>query len=176
MHKLLLGTSVVFLCICLSYANAQAHVLIKSDDASASAILHVSPDDDPIAGKTATLFFDIQGVSALKNSYDVQLSATDETYTNIVSRTTMRDGGVLATLTFPAQGLYRLQLELRQKESPFATTTFTHSQRVARGAGATPPVQHAWADSLRLLSVILLISLGIAAFNNRENILLRSKF
>lgn len=177
MRKLLLTLSVIALCLCLTHTGAQAHVLIKSsDDVTVSAILHVSPDDDPIAGEAASLFFDIQGVTGLKTSYDAKVFTTNETGTDIVTKTSMRDNGVLATTIFPTQGVYALRLELWQRNNPSAITVLTHSQRVVRGVGATPPVHYAWADSLRIISVILLISLGIVAFNNRKDISLTSTF
>lgn len=52
-YLLLLLLSTIF--ICMASKTAQAHILKASG--SVEAVMHVTPEDDPIAGKQSDFFF-----------------------------------------------------------------------------------------------------------------------
>lgn len=45
--------------------KAYAHVLVSDESNTVGAVLHITPDDDPIAGESAHIFFDVQDKNSL---------------------------------------------------------------------------------------------------------------
>ncbi len=108
--------------------TASAHVLISDDTKSIGAVLHVVPDDDPIAGQPSNLFFDIQTQNINKDT--AKLIITDTTASEAVNvPIKVGSNSVTADYTFPAQGVYRLSLTVSSDKA----YTFNYSQRVSQG-------------------------------------------
>src|SRR5690606_15978623 len=88
--------------------SSYAHVLVRDTSGSKGAILHIIPDDDPIAGKKATLYFDAQDV--FDDDVRTGLSITRDDNGEAVVVETKRDGSlVTAEYIFPARGVYNLR-------------------------------------------------------------------
>lgn len=149
-----------------------AHVLITDDSRSKGAILHIIPDDDPIAGEKAVLYFDTQG-GLLSDDAKVSLSIRDSggDETQVVTKT---DGSlVTAEYTFPVQGVYQLQYTV---QATGKTYEFSQAQRVSRGdvGSALDKPSYAAAEIGVLASALGLVLLLIVAFNRRHSIAAQS--
>lgn len=152
----------------LAAQQASAHVLINDDAKSQGAILHIIPDDDPIAGQSATLFFDTQG-NLLQGS-TVTLTIQDATGA-AESVPTKTDGSlVTADYTFPTQGTYTVSYVVTGKDG--TTYKFAQSQRVSRGTvgSALDKPTYAWAEMLAIGAGVTLTVLLLIAFNHRAGI------
>lgn len=147
-----------------------AHVLITDESHTKGAILHLTPDDDPIAGQEATLYFDTQ---AHTNAVSVSIQSEDGEVSNIA----MKLEGALATARyiFPTQGVYRLTFTAKSDEQ---TYTFTQTQRITRGkaASALDKPTYAWAEIMLIVCSILLSLLLFTAWDRRKDIARQSRF
>lgn len=165
---------IVLLAILVPADSATAHVLITDETNTRGAILHIVPGDDPVAGQTATLFFDAEG-GLWQDEKDIQLTITDSA--GISDKVEVSASGNLATAnyTFKTQGVYELVYRI---DSGSQIYVFKHSQRVSRGAGSSAldrPV-YAWAEALLVASGVAFIILLILFFNRRAAIAKQSKW
>lgn len=156
-------------------ATAYAHVLINDTTDKKAAILHINPDDDPIAGQSSTIYFDIQ------DTLRQQLVSAHLTVTNNndnaskVIQTTTNGSLTTANYTFPVQGIYTLNFLVQTKNQRY---TFQQTQLVSRGVSAATvkKAHHQWAESLLFASALSFVILAIIAFNRRKSILGQSTF
>lgn len=156
-------------------SQVSAHVLIRDESKSASAVLHVVPDDDPVASKTSQLVFDVK----LENS-DEKISSAVLTIINPADQKPaevpliIKNSILSAAYIFPGQGLYRLKLEVTAGSK---TYVYDYAQRVSRGAtvSATEKRSYAWAEIGLISSICLLFLLLFLAVAHRKKIGLRSK-
>lgn len=175
MKKLLVVGSIGLMAgLCVMIQDAYAHVLIRDISGSKGAILHIIPDDDPIAGKKATIFFDMQNTtnSIHKATLDITRQNSHET----VSVKTALDGSLItADFIFPRQGVYLLKYQI---EVGSETYIFEQSTRISRGVavGAVDKTRHTWAEGLLVACGTVFAVLLIVAFNRRRDILEQSKF
>lgn len=153
--------------------QAAAHVILSDTSNSIGTVLHVMPDDDPIAGKAGDLFFDVQAGDAPLRDSSLQITGpTGETDT--VEFTL--DGSLLAaSYAFPAQGVYEIKLRTTTDGKGY---TFKHVQRVSRGVAgsALDRPTYAWAEMGVLMSGIVLLIILIIGLNRRKDIKAYSKF
>jgi hypothetical protein len=152
-----------------------AHVLLRDSQANIGSVLHINPDDDPIAGKPAQLYFDIQDKSSQTRlpyaAYN--LSVTNEAnVTSVIPLDASTGSTLLATYTFPVQGLYRLRLYSNARYDNFLKVTMVDSIRISRGLSNPGQVvsPHTVASTIALVSVIVFLVLSIIGFNNRRAI------
>ena len=165
------GILIVFL---MPTQSAYAHVLIRDTSGSKGAILHIIPDDDPIAGQEATLFFDIQNNA--KSVGKVTLDITKQGSSEAVPVKTNFDGSLAtADYTFPSQGVYLLKYQVKTNNE---TYTFEQSTRISRGVmiDSIDRSHYIWAECLLLLCGIAFVILLIVAFNRRHDIAKQSTF
>lgn len=177
MSKLRIFLVLVAVVFCLRAVPAQAHVLITDNTGTIGAILHITPDDDPIAGEPSSLFFDIQSDAFSKHAHSVVLQITDDKGHTVDVPAQLIGSSVSANYIFPQQGVYKIVLsahahaETGSHEAAHAHT-FTHTQRVARGlAGSVlDEPTHTWADIGLVLSLCSLVLLFIIGKNKRGDI------
>jgi hypothetical protein len=134
---------VLFVCLLLMPAQASAHDFIDDDSGQEAVVLHIDPDDDPIAGQPSTLFFDLQNVKP--TAATLGITTEDGRRTKL---STHIAGPVVSThYTFAEQGVYRLDLEVH---SGAKTYGFHYTQRVAGGVAASQfdETEPLWADVL----------------------------
>lgn len=152
---------------------ATAHVLITDTTRTKGAVLHITPDDDPVADKPSTLYFDLQELG--EGDKRVRLTVTDAAGQS--AQIPMQVSGTLATASyiFPVQGAYKLAFTVKDDGK---TYTFKQSQRVSRGLtdSALNKPAYSWAEALLLSSVIGLALLAIVVFNRRKDIARQSTF
>lgn len=154
-------------------SNVSAHVLITDETNTIGSVLHVMPDDDPIAGESSDLYFDVQA-SGIKQG-DVTMSVLNiETGERTSVETKVENKLVTAAYTFPTQGVYELQFIVESDK----TYTFIYAQRVSRGVeGAQVDVQSYFiADTTLVISGIIFLVLVILFINNRKQIKKHSSF
>ena len=169
MKKILIIT--LILCLFLPYP-ASAHVLLQDSRHTMGAVLHVSPDDDPVAGEPSSLVFDIQDQTITSKNYSFTLQIFDPAGSPQVIPTSINDTTISAAYIFPAQGLYRLELRADPIEAAKQPLTFTHNQLISRGlASANGPSPKSEVAEIGLIaSSCGLIVLGIIFWNNRTAI------
>lgn len=149
--------SIVSCALVLSMASpaASAHVLIRDASGVQSAVLHVNPDDDPIAGQEAFLVYDLQQNLIEPGSMaSLEIAGSQRS-----DRLTVQPNDTLdipVRYTFERQGTYNLTLTIISSR---ATYTFAHTQNVTRGAGANS----AHANSYPLAEIGLVASISAFA-------------
>lgn len=164
--KMIIGAVLALLTCLLAVETASAHVLITDTTNMKGAILHIVPDDDPIAGETATLYFDTQ--DGLLDEAEVFLTInSDDDKTNVPIN--VSGSLVTADYIFPAQGVYDVVYLIKKADAEY---TFEQSQRVTRGVlgSALDEPSYAWAQILGISSGVGLAALAIVAFNRRKEI------
>ncbi len=141
-----------------------AHVL--ESDNGVSAILHIKPDDHPIAGKPVPVNFlfsnDVGGFSL--NRYDVQLNLIQDGAVKFKTAVkplffgSATEGETMAT--FPTAGVYTVRATAKPTEPNVPAFTLDYDVRVADiAANATKGD----GGTTALLSGLSLILLGMAA-------------
>jgi hypothetical protein len=171
----LLATIALLVSISLIRADhVFAHVFINDTVNSTGSILHISPDDDPIAGQTTEAFYDIQSSDKLSFS-SATLKVIDTSQNTMIIPATISQGNVQANFIFPSQGLYKLHLVV---STSGRSLTFDYDQRVSRGAvaGSVTAPRHKWALAGLIGGSIALMATWLIALNYRVRILTQSKF
>jgi hypothetical protein len=156
----------VAIVVCLlSAVPASAHVVIFDTKGKTATVLHLNPDDDPIAGQESNLLFDVQG-AALQSAMLTIINDQGERARPPVD---LNDTMVGADYTFPKQGVYELRLKTVSQQG---IKTFVYDQRVSRGIAGSPLDSRpsVWAQLLRVMCPIALLLLLIVAFNRRKDI------
>ncbi len=157
---------------CFMPRRALAHVLIQDSTVNVGAVLHINPDDDPVAGQSSELYFDIQDAnSRVRIPYEgYQLLVTDETGQTKQIVTSFHDTNVIATYVFPTQGLYRLELKSAPKYDQFQKVSLRYSLRVGRGIGHVTSRSYDWTSPLIIGSLGGVVLLAVLVINNRKQI------
>ena len=148
-------------------SSVSAHILVKSDTSPSNAIVHIVPDDDPIAGEPSDIFFDINS----KDNDDIQeyslVIRSEEGTEESVDLVKYEDSNYRSNYIFNSQGLYRLTLNV-------GNDRFTFSQRVSRGAfktHSTEKLNNSWAEAGLIGSSCLILVILILITNRRGQIL-----
>lgn len=152
--------------------TAAAHVLITDSTGGYGAVLHIMPGDDPIAGETAQLFFDIKGEDFQVADYIFTLIVRgDDGIETAVQTSRVGETSVRAEVIFPQRGVYSLNLKGQARaidyEISFATT-----QRVSRGNGdnTAGTVRYAWAEAGLVSAITGGLAILIVCINRRADI------
>ncbi|MCA9338272.1 hypothetical protein KC949_01830 [Candidatus Saccharibacteria bacterium] len=154
---------------------AYAHVLITDSTHSKGTILHINPDDDPIAGEESNFFL---------NTQDLNTGDGGKIFLTITNLATGENRQVNAPIiqksakldyTFPTQGVYNLVFTVKSKTQQYK---FSYDLRVARGLNLnnTKNTYRAWADILAICSTIGIVVILIIALNRRRDISKQSTF
>jgi hypothetical protein len=136
---------VLFVLALLMFAApvAQAHTLSK--DGTIGAVMHIDPDDQPIAGTLSNLYFDMKDTTGrfAPAACECTLLVTQDG-TQLTSQSVTQSGSttLASTFTFPSIGVYRVELlGMPSVAGAFDAFTITYNVRVDRGVGAMPPAQ-----------------------------------
>lgn len=170
---ILVGTAALLVASLVTTQSAFAHVLIMDTTGSVGAILHIIPDDDPIAGEESDIYFDRQGAES--DDATVELSVANNG--GELSEVNLTTTGSLSTgaYTFPAQGVYKLTFTVKSGEGSY---TFEQSQRVARGVmiSGAQTQQYPWAEALLVGSTVSFLALIVLVINRRKEIAQQSTY
>jgi hypothetical protein len=156
----------------LAGGTASAHVVLHSTSANqAGAVLHVSPDDDPVAGQPSQLFYDLKDAAP----HNATLIVTGANGYRTSEPVFVNGTTVSATYTFPTQGTYHLTLKAFGAAGGYF---FEYDQAVTRGklAGASVDTQPDWADAVFVAAACALAVVIIVGINNRRGIAAHSVF
>jgi hypothetical protein len=165
--------------LAVSSKKVEAHVLLTDDTGKIGAILHVSPDDDPIAGEPSSLFYELQGDTFLQHLHAVSVEIVNERGESAGTNVSLSGSSASSSYTFPEQGIYTITLTATTLDStPAHTHSFTHMQRVTRGILGSPldTPSHQWASMLLTASITGLGILVILFINHKTDITKYSKW
>ncbi|MES2876662.1 MAG: hypothetical protein V4678_04295 [Patescibacteria group bacterium] len=170
--KLMVGALLALL-VATTAQPVSAHVLIRDVNDSVGAVLHITPDDDPVAGSSADLNFSLQNESLAGSTVQIQITDQASGRTATI-KPVSGAGAVSARYVFPSKGVYDITLNISGR----ANYTFKHVQRVSRGVGtsslATP--DYPVARATLFVGVIALVGLGVFAVDRRKKIITQSTF
>lgn len=160
--------------------TTQAHVLLTDTKANIGAVLHINPDDDPIAGQTNQLYFDVQDKgSKVRITYSgYELLINDELGKTAKPALEIANTTLIASYNFPRQGLYKLTLRSKSSYEQFQKVAMTYSLRVSRGTinPTETKEEYPLATVTAMGAGIALAVLAILAYNNRHLIARHSSF
>ncbi len=180
MKKYIYIFSLIIMTTIVWSAQVKAHVLLRDPKVNIGAVLHINPDDDPIAGEISELYFDLQDQnSQVRIAYSgYELIVTDEKGTDVQAPLTISDTTLIAKYNFPSQGLYKLTLRSKASYDQFQKVSMEDSLRVSRGinSGARAQTKYPLANAVVLISAVALGVLAIVAFNYRRVIAGHSRF
>ena len=172
MNKVLIALCILAASLLVS-SQVSAHVLVADESSSIGAVLHVMPDDDPIAGQPSDLYFDVQATN-LKND-SVTMSVRDtQTGERQSVETKLEKNLVTATYEFPAQGVYELEFTVVTDK----TYIFSYAQRVSRGVEGVQIDNESYfiADAALIASGVGFLVILVLFINNRREIKKHSTF
>lgn len=157
-------------CLCVFGATAQAHVLIADDRRQMGAVMHITPDDDPIAGEPSTITISIQDTNISEETHAFRLHISSDHGHGGDVQLQAGNGSVAASYVFPVQGVYTLTLSLEPTNGSGQTIVFRHAQRVSRGETAPAGLASAplWARLGLVGSAGGLLAIGVVVFNKRK--------
>lgn len=147
---------------------AGAHMFSKDAETESGAVLHITPDDDPIAGENSLFVFDIENAPPPNPSIVAMLTIADDQNHAAAVPAHLNEHMVKAEYTFPSQGLYTITLTLEQNGQQ--THNFTQSQRVSRGTliNETASSKPLWAGLGALASGVAAVIVAFIAFYRRK--------
>jgi len=135
MKKILIFLSIFSLFFIFSI-HVQAHVL-KTDD-NIGGVLHIDPEDDPVAGEQATFFFEMKDKTNKFSAADCNCRVDvyenkNLIYSDAVTQGNSPSSSVLFAYTFPQKDVYLVKLVGNpQTENSFQPFTLTYDILVAR--------------------------------------------
>lgn len=169
MNKLIIAAVVALILVPIP---TSAHVLISDTDRQVGAVLHINPDDDPIAGEPSGLFFDIQNTDVSHDNYSFSLTVTDSDGEQTPVPITVSGSTVSASYVFPHQAAYTIVLKAEPTDTAMKTLYFEQAQRVSRGVihGSVSTPTHAWAEMGLVAGGCSLLVIGVIGYNKRKEI------
>ena len=149
-----LAVGLLLLGVLATPATVTAHDFLPDDTRHVEILLHIDPDDTPVAGKQSTLHYDL----------DVLTPTAAEVQATIGGKTTqlkpqLTAHMVMAQYTFPKGGTYQLVLHLTTGGK---TYIFRHDQVVAAA-----PQKHGapgWMIALGVVGLVAVVTLGQFGF------------
>jgi PKD repeat protein len=123
-----------FICLIIFAAPqpVHAHFMIKDGGTDVKASFHVTPDHDPIAGKTSVISFDFSKTKfrAQDFSYTLNVKSTKDEAVDVSIEAA--SNVILASYVFPKQGFYTIELTATSKRDG-RVSKLQYGQRVSRG-------------------------------------------
>lgn len=177
MKKLFVKTLLLFLIFhfssLISAAPAAAHVL--KSDGSVGAVLHVSPDDDPIVGVSTDFFFEMKDTSGEFTPENCNCVASvsqngKEMYSQPLFQHTAKPSLDDASFSYvlPEKGIYQITISGTPINSgSFEPFVLTWDIRAEKDSPVTESTTNWFVDALPYLLGFLLF-LGILMFLNKK--------
>ncbi len=138
--NIIFGIIVVLFCVVFPVS---AHIL--KTDGSIGAVVHITPDDDPVAGENSQFFFDFKDTNGTFKTDQCNCKVTIlksdvEIFSQSLSQSSNEASANSAVFmyTFPERGLYIVKLTGQPLlDNTFKPFTLTYNIRVDREAGTT---------------------------------------
>lgn len=179
MRKILFSSFLLVLSSVVFVPLASAHVLMT--DKNIGAVLHIDPDDAPIAGQQSSFFFEFKDATNKFNPSDCQctFSITEqgkEIYSQPLFQNTTKPSLTNASVfyTFPQQDVYQIAVVGQPNTSgEFQSFKLTYNIRVDQGTDVShneqpntskPPV-YLWVGFF----VILVLFAGFVIYNHKKD-------
>jgi hypothetical protein len=150
MKRLLFLSLVISMSAILPARNVYAHVVTKSEKENSSAVIHITPGDDPIVGKESTIYIDIGKQIDQNTGYVLKVVSGGAT-TNVP--VTLEKTSVVGKYTFPKVGDYTLLL------SSDTGLLFSYTQTVSRTSSGSN-TSMIWLF-LTIVASIVVLSFGV---------------
>lgn len=138
--------------------SAEAHVL--KSDGSVGAVLHVSPDDDPVAGVSTEFFFELKDKDGKFIPEDCDCTATVlQDGKAIYTQSLFQDkGGASFSYVLPQKGIYIVQINGKpNSQNAFQPFTLSWDIRVAREEIIETPAKEGIDTNIVWYSVLLVM-------------------
>jgi len=175
MKKLPVLLTVLF-CFLACTPGVSAHIVLRDKNANIGALIHVNPDDDPVAGRPAQMNFSIDDSSATYRApykaYSLSVTGADGKSAQAVMSVT--DTTVIGTYVFPSQGIYTLNLTAKAENGKIIA--FRDVLRVSRGIVRVEvkEPEYPWATIVLWNAGIVFLALLAVFMANRRAIIKRS--
>jgi len=149
--------------------TAAAHVVLRDSSDTLSSVLHINPDDDPIAGQEALMVFDLQASTVKANDSFVSVEIAGPQSNESFEVSAEESGNIPVRYTFQRQGAYTITLTIRTSSQIY---TFQHTQYVTRGvSGESAEEQnHPWAEAGFVASISVFAILMVVGLRYRREI------
>lgn len=134
-------TGVLAITLLVSPAIAEAHVL--KEDNGISSVMHIDPDDNPVAGVKTTLDFDFGNTSGDFSITNYHIKATLTENNKVVETTTVNSAYFgsttqsIATVMFPRVDVYQLNITGSARNKSMPSFAVSYLIRVASSINGT---------------------------------------
>ena len=120
------------LTILLLASPVRAHEYYEAESGTATVVMHVTPDDDPIAGNESKIYFDIGSVDLTSNQYSITVSIRNPDGAEVTVPAKSTGQTVQASYTFPVVGTYQIELGLSPRNVELSAVSATQDIVVSR--------------------------------------------
>lgn len=167
MKKILLILFIAFVYV-IPFNKAHAHVL--EVDGNIGSVLHLDPDDDPVIGQQATLYFDIKDKTNKFNLQQCNCFVTislDNTIIHTQEFTHVTAKNPTFTYSFSEKGVYTIVLKgAPQQPSLFDPFTLTYVFRVTREKDSTSTSSNSFFSQVHAvhyigIGIVVIVFLGM---------------
>lgn len=178
-----LGAALVVILALFLPAKASAHVFFRDKSGTSGAVMHVTPDDDPIAGETAEFYFELEDSAPSTEEANYLMYVINDGSQDVAATRSAGERSVAASYVFPSQGAYTIELHAYLGYDPANQAAaddpviFAYDMRVTRGTAVSPLDQprFAWAEAGLVMSITSLAAVLVAAAARRQAILSYTK-
>jgi hypothetical protein len=166
MNKQLIAVLVVIAAVLSLQGSTSAHELIKDDTAKTGVVIHITPDDDPVAGKASQIYFDFEQPA---KDYSFTVNVVNASGASVNNPVTVTGQTIRTDYTFPKQGLYHIELTAQAQRPGVASLHYDAHQQVGRGLGSAKASSHTLAKVGLVLGIAVLAILVIAVTFGRRH-------
>ena len=148
----------------LLFGTPQAEAHILKQDGQAAAVMHIEPDDNPVAGKNTTLVFDFSGSSLGfdLNDYETDVDVFKGDGLIVDKPLVVRRGGSgSVAVTFPDAGAYQLRVSGKPLRDGTGSGVFILQYNVRVSGGTVGDA--GWAQTVLFVGVASLLVLMLIA-------------
>lgn len=171
--KRLLSFIVLTLLILLTISyKANAHFLVTSDNGSVRAVVHVSPNDDPVSGQESVIYFDIN--SDQKIDKLVAEIIKDDRTTKVTPKK-VGEKGVVIKYVFEETGNFKINLKVQNEDSQIESLSFDQFVNKGTDKHSTNQLNKTRAEPVLIISIIGILVVLILMYNRRKVILAYTK-
>lgn len=173
----LLGYGLIILVVSqvLLPKTVMAHDLVTDTSGKVGTILHFTPGDDPIAGQTTGIYYEVDGKTPLTNAVVTLVIRSDSGGIVESIPVEIKNQSVSAAFNFPIRGLYYLELSVTTNSQDIVV--FDSTQRITQSLNGSDPVNKSptWAKAGLVFSVWVFILLLITGVKRRKLVIKQSR-